>query len=168
MHVPGAVRCRIPIAPANALEAGDAGPSLTPDGSQLAWAERDGIHIAATSNLDDCTTVADRLLVPGGRNPFLSGAEESIPKLTVRSSTRRARLSRSGAIAFSVTANLAATGRVGASIAIPGRRTARLRARSVALGATDPPGSRSGSDGPQRQRSARRCEPTAASWPRSR
>ena len=132
------MRCRIPIAPANALEAGDAGPSLTPDGSQLAWAEHDGIHIAATSNLDDCTTVADRLLVPGGRNPFLSGAEESIPKLTVRSSTRRARLSRSGAIAFSVTANLAATGRVGASIAIPGRRTARLRARSVALGAHRP------------------------------
>jgi WD40-like Beta Propeller Repeat len=138
VHVPGAVRCRIPIAPANALEAGDAGPSFTPDGSKLAWAERDGVHIAATSNLDDCTTVADRLLVPGGRNPFLSGAEASTPKLTVRSSARRARLSRSGAIAFSVTANLAATAHVGASVAIPGHRTARLRPRSVALRARRP------------------------------
>jgi hypothetical protein len=135
VHVPGAASCRIPIPPANALGAGHAGPSFTPDGSQLAWAERDGVHVAATSNLDECTTVADRLLVPGGRHPFLSGARESIPKLTVRSSTRRARLPRSGAIAFSVTATLAATARVGASVAIPGHRPARLRSHSVALGA---------------------------------
>ncbi len=133
VHVPGAGRCRIPIAPGNALEAGEAGPSFTPDGSRLTWAERDGVHVAATSNLDNCTTVADRLLVPGGRHPFLAGAEESIPKLTVRSSARRATLSRSGTIAFSVTANLAATARVGGSVAIPGHRTARLRPRLVAL-----------------------------------
>jgi hypothetical protein len=133
IHVPGAPRCKIAVPAADALDVRDAGPSFTPDGSMLAWGERNGVHVAATSNLDDCSTVSDRLLVPGGGQPFLSGADEAVPKLTLRSSARRSRLSRTGAIAFSITSNLTATARVGGSVAVPGHRPARVRPRTRAL-----------------------------------
>lgn len=68
---PPALRCEL------ALEAGDTYPStspaFSPDGTQLAWAESDGIHVAA---LGDCGAIRERVVtLPGAWEPSWSRAE---------------------------------------------------------------------------------------------
>jgi hypothetical protein len=43
-------------------------PTWSPDGSQLAWQEDDGIWVADV-NLDDCTQTGGNLMIPGGHSP---------------------------------------------------------------------------------------------------
>lgn len=63
------LRCEIPLDAATLQNAQSASPSLSPDGGTIVWAQSDGIHTATT----DCT--GTRLLIPGGRWPFLGKAD---------------------------------------------------------------------------------------------
>jgi len=54
-------------------------PTFSPDGNQLAWSDLDGIHIADTSNLSNCSSVTQQLLVPGGAEPYFSPAPLQTP-----------------------------------------------------------------------------------------
>jgi hypothetical protein len=55
----------------------NAGPTFSPDGTRLAFAEPDGIHIANVSNLANCATVTAPLVIPGATQPFWSAANEA-------------------------------------------------------------------------------------------
>jgi hypothetical protein len=128
-------KCTIALPAANAAKFVNASPTFTPDGSRLAWAEADGIHFANTSNLDDCGTVTDGMLVAGGGYPFFGPANEApapppppAPPCCARppspntfalsSTTKRAKLTRKGTLTFVVTATESgagtATGAIGA------------------------------------------------------
>lgn len=48
--------------------------SFSPDGGQLAWQDAAGIHISAVSNLNDCSTITDQLILPGGSEPSFGPA----------------------------------------------------------------------------------------------
>ena len=54
-----------------------AGPTFSPDGTQLAFAEPDGVHIADVSNLVNCATITAPLVIPGATQPFWSAANEA-------------------------------------------------------------------------------------------
>jgi hypothetical protein len=51
----------------NAASRASASPTFTPDGSRLAWAEKDGVHFANTSDLRSRSAVTDRPLVAGDK-----------------------------------------------------------------------------------------------------
>lgn len=55
----------------------NAGPTFSPDGTQLAFAEPDGVHIANVSNLSNCAAITAPLVIPGATQPFWSAADES-------------------------------------------------------------------------------------------
>jgi hypothetical protein len=55
----------------------NAGPSFSPDGTRLAFAEPDGVHIANVSNLNSCGSITAPLVVPGATQPFWSAADEA-------------------------------------------------------------------------------------------
>ena len=143
-------KCTIAIAPAAASKFLFASPTFTPDGTRLAWAEADGIHSANTSNLDNCASVADSLLVPGGAEPFFGAANESnvVPppppppphhSFAVRSSTKRAKLSSSGALSFVVTAAESGSGTATGTISVPkSAKTIRFASRRISLVAGKP------------------------------
>jgi hypothetical protein len=54
-----------------------AGPTFSPDGTRLAFAEPDGIHIANVSNLDSCASVTAPLVIADATQPFWSAADEA-------------------------------------------------------------------------------------------
>jgi hypothetical protein len=54
-----------------------AGPTFSPDGTQLAFAEPDGVHIANVSNLANCASITAPLVIPGATQPFWSAANEA-------------------------------------------------------------------------------------------
>jgi hypothetical protein len=56
----------------------NAGPTFSPDGTRLAFAEPDGVHIANVSNLDSCASVTAPLVIPGATQPFWSAADEAV------------------------------------------------------------------------------------------
>jgi hypothetical protein len=56
---PGPMKCKITINAANAADFVDASPSFTPNGSELTWAEKDGIHAASTADLNNCGSATD-------------------------------------------------------------------------------------------------------------
>jgi PKD repeat protein len=78
--------CKLTL-PASAItNANAASPTFSYDGSELAWTENDGIHVANVTNLNtgpdvenvpECTTVSQRLLIPGGSMPFFGHGDES-------------------------------------------------------------------------------------------
>jgi hypothetical protein len=59
-----------------------AGPTWSPDGAALAWAEADGIWTTPVPGpLDtlDCMSLAPRLIIPGGSQPDLGPAPATPP-----------------------------------------------------------------------------------------
>jgi WD40-like Beta Propeller Repeat len=71
-----------PVCEVTGSTAGFASPTWSADGSELAWAEADGIHIATVGALDaadpnTCTTaITDRgLVIPGGSDPSFGLAD---------------------------------------------------------------------------------------------
>lgn len=74
------LKCEIPLPadPDATLYFANSGPTFSPDGSKLAFAEPDGIHVANTSNLNNCASVtAAPLVIAGATQPFWSGGNEA-------------------------------------------------------------------------------------------
>jgi hypothetical protein len=71
-------KCQInlPADPNTTIWYYNAGPTFSPDGTRLAFAEPDGVHIANVSNLDSCPSSAP-LVIPGATQPFWSAADEA-------------------------------------------------------------------------------------------
>jgi chitodextrinase len=78
--------CKLTLPAASITNAIAASPTLSYDGTQLAWTENDGIHVANVTNLNtgpdvenvpECTSVSQRLLIPGGSMAFLGHGNES-------------------------------------------------------------------------------------------
>jgi hypothetical protein len=54
--------------------------ALSPDGTRIAWAESDGIHIATLGVLGDCRAIRERVVtLPGAWEPYWSRASEPPP-----------------------------------------------------------------------------------------
>jgi hypothetical protein len=89
-----------------------ASPTVTPDGSRLAWAEKDGVHCANTSDLGSCSAVADGLLVAGAAYPFFGKADMSATAGVSQTGTQGAQSAQEadGEVAVSM---VAANGDVG-------------------------------------------------------
>ena len=142
-------KCTLTLNAANISNFSNASPTFSPDGSRLAWGENDGIHVANTSNLDNCGTVAPGLLVPGGAFPFFGKADEAaappapVPgpaphshAFALRSSTKTGKLTSRGALTFVVTSAESASGTATGTIAMPKHAKAvRFRTRRVNLSA---------------------------------
>lgn len=133
--------CTLALDPSRISRFNTASPAFSPDGTRLVWAEDDGIHTAS------CAAPSDTLLIPGGAYPFFGTADASpapppspAPSPTpvpaccappaLSSTTKRARLSRSGRLTIAVTGAgpLTATGTVKA-----GHRTLRFRTAHAKL-----------------------------------
>jgi hypothetical protein len=155
------LRCTLPLAPSAIANFDATSPAFSPDGSRLAWAQTDGIHSAVTLNLDDCASVADRLLIGGGAYPFFgkgpvadvppapapgpapattppppAGVPVALPPRTfaIVAATRTARLTRAGALRLVVTPAESGTGRATGTIAVPGAaRVVRFRPARLKL-----------------------------------
>jgi WD40-like Beta Propeller Repeat len=66
------------------LEAADTyastSPTFSPNGTRIAWAESDGIHVAALGALDDCAAIREQVVtLPGAWEPHWSPAAEPPP-----------------------------------------------------------------------------------------
>ena len=64
------------------LEAADTyastSPTFSPDGTRLAWAESDGIHVATLGALDDCGAIREQVVtLPGAWEPYWSAADRA-------------------------------------------------------------------------------------------
>jgi hypothetical protein len=128
-------KCKLDLNVANISNYSIASPTLSPDGSLLAWAENDGIHMASTANLDDCASLAPRLVVPGGSYPsFGKAAVAAVAvKPSLRSTSRSAKLSKTGAVSFALTASTGATATASGTIAVRKGKTVRFAKRKVTL-----------------------------------
>jgi hypothetical protein len=142
---PPAFRCEL------GLEAEDtyssASPTFSPDGTRLAWAQSDGIHVANLGALNDCGAIHQQVVtLPGAWEPYWtpataagpSAGAPTAPKLTlaVRTRTRphRATLRKRG-LRVRVTASAPATIRL--SVRMAGRkRFAGVTTRRVSAGTT--------------------------------
>jgi hypothetical protein len=69
--------CTVALDAGNAIAVASASPTLTSDGSTLAWAMKDGIHAVSAA---DCS--GEHLLVPGGAYPSF-GAADPLPAARV-------------------------------------------------------------------------------------
>ncbi len=87
------------------LWVGYASPTFTADGTELAWGDADGIHVANVSNLANCSSITPSLLIAGAALPSFSAAtigSQQSPSITLSKS--------SGPPGTSVTATGAAFG----------------------------------------------------------
>jgi hypothetical protein len=57
--------------------------SFSRDGSQLAWQDAAGVHISPVSNLSDCSTITDQLIIPGGTEPFFGPANVNMTNMPI-------------------------------------------------------------------------------------
>ena len=76
-----------------ALEASDtyasASPTFSPDGTRLAWAGSDGIHVAALGALTDCAAIRQQVVtLPGAWEPYWSPADDRVPAAVVGGAAR--------------------------------------------------------------------------------
>jgi hypothetical protein len=150
-------KCMVTIPAGNAASIVSASPTFTPDGSRLAWAEKDGIHFANTSDLGSCSAVTDGLLVGGAAYPFFGKADMSATAgfvadhkvccpppppppppppgtFVIASSTTRAKLSSKGAMTFAVTPAEAGTATISGSVKL-GKKTLHFNPRKLSLAA---------------------------------
>ncbi|MGZ4217789.1 MAG: TolB family protein [Solirubrobacteraceae bacterium] len=126
-------KCKIALNVANIRNYSIASPTFSPDGSKLAWAENDGIHVANTANPDDCASITQSLLVPGGSYPYFASANAAAATLVLSAPTKAVKLSKRGALAFGVTANADATATASGTISVRNRAKARFAKRTVKL-----------------------------------
>ena len=157
------LKCTLTLDPSAIANFDAASPAFSPDGSRLAWAQTDGIHSAITSNLDDCGSVTDRLLIGGGAYPFFGkGPVADAPPthapgpaaattppaappaatpiapaprtFTIVASTKTAKLTRAAALRLVVTPAESGTGRATGTIAVPNAaRIVRFRPATLKL-----------------------------------
>lgn len=154
---PPAQRCEIALKPEETYPS--ASPTFSPDGTRLAWAEGDGIHVATLGALDDCAAIRERVVtLPGAWEPYWSPATEPppaagtapAPALTLAVSTRarphrqtlrkrglRARITVSAPTAVRLSVRVAGTKRFAAAatrkLTNAGTTTVHLKLRSRAL-----------------------------------
>jgi hypothetical protein len=81
------------------LWVGYASPTFSPDGTQLAWGENDGIHVANVSDLSNCAGITQSLLIPGGALPSFSAFGGAAPPAAITLTPKK------GAAGTSVTVN---------------------------------------------------------------
>jgi WD40 repeat protein len=96
---PGAApvfRCELSVAPADTVAS--ASPTFSPDGTRLAWAEGDGIHVAALGALTDCAAIREQVVtLPGAWEPYWTPATPATragspgPRALTLAATTRAR-----------------------------------------------------------------------------
>jgi hypothetical protein len=66
-------------------------PTWSPDGSQLAWDEPDGIHVADVPSLADCASVTEDLVIPGASDPHWGPAAAPKPCVVPKLKGKRLR-----------------------------------------------------------------------------
>jgi hypothetical protein len=126
-----ALRCELGLEAADSYSS--ASPTFSPDGTRLAWAENDGIHVATLGALTDCGAIRERVVtLPGAWEPYWTPANNAPPaaggagpklKLGVRTRARprRETLRRRG-LRVAVTISAPATVRI--SVRGPKKRVA--------------------------------------------
>jgi hypothetical protein len=74
-----ALRCEIALTPTD--DSASTSPAFSPDGTRLAWAEPDGIHVATLGALNDCTAIRERVVtLPGAWEPSWTPATPAPPR----------------------------------------------------------------------------------------
>ena len=125
-------RCEIALPPEDTFNS--ASPTFSPDGTRVAWAESDGIHVATLGALDDCGAIREQVVtLPGAWEPYWTAA--SLPAarvgpaaarltlgLRVRSRPRRLTVAKRGVLAR---VTVSAPARVRVSVHAGGRVVAR-------------------------------------------
>jgi hypothetical protein len=68
-----ALRCELALTPTEDVES--TSPTFSPDGTRLAWAEPDGIHVATLGALTDCGSIREQVVtLPGAWEPYWTPA----------------------------------------------------------------------------------------------
>ncbi len=68
-----ALRCELTLTPSDASSS--TSPTFSPDGTRLAWAEPDGIHVATLGALTDCAAIREQVVtLPGAWEPYWTPA----------------------------------------------------------------------------------------------
>ena len=66
-----------------------ASPTFSPDGTRLAWAESDGIHVATLGALTDCAAIREQVVtLPGAWEPYWTPATPATPAPARRAGRR--------------------------------------------------------------------------------
>ena len=126
---PPAFRCEFPLEAADSYSS--TSPSFSPDGTRLAWAQSDGIHVASLGALNDCAAIRERVVtLPGAWEPYWTPATPATPSagaptgltLAVRTRARphRATLRKHG-LRARITASAPTTVRI--SVRVAGKKT---------------------------------------------
>jgi WD40 repeat protein len=144
---PPAFRCELGLQAEDTYSS--ASPTFSPDGTRLAWAQSDGIHVANLGALDDCGAIRQRVVtLPGAWEPYWTPASLPAPvagvpgaaKLTLAVRTRarphRATLRKHG-LRVRITASAPAAVRVSVRVAgkkrYAGHATARIEAGTTTV-----------------------------------
>ena len=69
-----AFRCEVDLPADGSYYRGS--PSFSPDGSQLAVGEADGVHVLSLGDLSSCGAIQNRLVVPGANQPYWSAGDK--------------------------------------------------------------------------------------------
>jgi hypothetical protein len=126
---PPVFRCEFPLEAADSYSS--TSPSFSPDGTRLAWAQSDGIHVASLGALNDCAAIRERVVtLPGAWEPYWTPATSATPvggaptgpTLAVRTRARphRATLRKHG-LRARITVSAPATVRL--SVRVAGKKT---------------------------------------------